>query len=416
MHPAGVARVYRAGARGSAERVGDLARHGSTGAAILAADDRPHGARRAAAPAPDRPGRAAPRARPARRLRRHRADHRGAGPRADRTGARRHVVRERRFHGVRQPAGADRAACTPARRHCPGSLVGLHDRHGGHGPPPRGRVRRHPRPPRVGRAAPGAGQQRPRRQHVPRTARPAVRGRCLRRPTGRPRRHQPLPGLEPAGPSLDDRLQRPRPRGCAVRGTPRRRALLRRPRGTGEGHRRGDRGRASGGPPAADRREGRRDGVRTGLSRGGLPARDPHGRGGAPRRAQQRRSRPAVRRELRHAHAGQLARAVRARRDRVARVRDAGPRAAVRGAPRDHPGRRRRLPRPRRRRARRRRPARRGAGSRRDPSLRARSILGGADGRRLRGGLPAGHRGSRPRERGRPPRGVTAPRRRGSAA
>ena len=138
--------------------------------------------------------------------------------------------------------------------------------------------------------------------------------------------------------------------GRAVRAAPLGRPVFVGRVDAGEGDRRGDRDRRAERPPAADRGQGRPDARRARLQRRSLPAGPAGGRvvGRVPRRAVRRRPRRAVRLELRRADAGLVAGAVRARRDRGARLRHAGPRPPRRRPRRDHPRRRRRLLRRRR--------------------------------------------------------------------
>ena len=134
------------------------------------------------------------------------------------------------------------------------------------------------------------------------------------------------PGLDPPGRALDRDPQRPDPDRRAVRAATRRRDVLRRPRRTGEGHRRGARDREDRRTTTPDRRQGGAHRTRASLLRRGLRAR-PQGRRArrrVPRRADPRRPRRAVRRELRLADAGRLAGAVRAGRHRVAGLWHAG--------------------------------------------------------------------------------------------
>ena len=153
--------------------------------------------------------------------------------------------------------------------------------------------------------------------------------------------------------ALDRRPQRPHPGRCPVPRAAGRRPLLRRPDGSREGpgrrgpHRPG--GRAA--PPRGLQGAGDAGGV--GLLHRRLPAGGgPGGRGGA-RRAERAGPGRAVRHELRDAHAGRLAGAVRPGGDRVAGLRHARRRAAGGRPARDRARRPRRRPR--------RRPGRAGA-------------------------------------------------------
>ena len=141
------------------------------------------------------------------------------------------------------------------------------------------RVRHHPQPPRVGQLPARARVADPGRVDVPRPARPCLGRGDLRAADAGSRRDQRQPGGDASGGGLGrGRPQRPDARRLAVRAAARRRALLRRPSGAGEGDRRGDRDRQGVRSPAADRRQGGSDGGRARVFRHRLHARRRGGR------------------------------------------------------------------------------------------------------------------------------------------
>ena len=183
---------------------------------------------------------------------------------------------DRRGHEVTTFASGDsevpgRHIATVDRGASPGRLqrrrlaVVLPDDPGG--PRPGRRVRHHPQPSRVGQLPARPGLADPGRLDVPRPSRPAVGGGELRAPDEGARRDQRQPGRDPPRGRMGwRRPQRPDPRRLAVRPPARRRAVLRRPGGPGEGDRRGDRDRHRDRAPAPDRGEGGPDGGRSGTT------------------------------------------------------------------------------------------------------------------------------------------------------
>jgi hypothetical protein len=228
--PGGVAPGLQASSHG-------LRRHVPTEPPILGHDEGHLGASPAVQAAHRARG-AAPGTRSSARLRRNRADRRGARGRARGPWPRCDAVRQRRLHGRRQPTGADRPPSASAGR--PGSrpLGRLSRRDRNERAAPGRRVRRDPLTPRVGEPAHGPGDARPSRRDLPRPAGPAVCGRRLQRPAAGPRRDQPVAGGGAPESALGRRRpQRPGPDRGAVRRTFRRGSLLRGPDRAGEGHR-----------------------------------------------------------------------------------------------------------------------------------------------------------------------------------